>query len=134
MYSTFKELGLKAPDTGPGSIGERFGETFDEKNLALMTESGRFFYINKGFEVFKDYPVAGQDSVHSAGLRHCLMDRQFTSHYGIRSDIYGGKYFYSDNQYIQVIAETGVSRCCLICSVSSRYACDVLERTENGVR
>src|SRR5690606_20641725 len=29
-------------------------------------------------------------------------------HYGIRSDIYGGKYFYSDNQYIQIITETGI--------------------------
>ena len=65
--------------TGPGSIGERFGETFDENNLALMSESGRFFYINKGFEVFKDNPVTGLDSVHSAGLRHCLMDRQSIS-------------------------------------------------------
>ncbi len=44
-----------------------------------MTESGRFFYINKGFEVFKDYPVAGLDSVHSAGLQHCHMDRQSIS-------------------------------------------------------
>ena len=55
----FQTLGLKVPPTGPGSIGERFGETFDENNLALMSESGRFFYINKGFEVFKDIPMTG---------------------------------------------------------------------------
>ncbi|MBE1556658.1 O-antigen ligase family protein [Sporosarcina limicola] len=101
-------LGIKAPDTGPGSIGERFGETFDEKNLALMSESGRFFYINKGFEIFKDYPVIGAGFGSFGGSATLSYGSPIYKHHGIRSDIYGGKYFYSDNQYIQVIAETGV--------------------------
>ncbi|AMQ07644.1 O-antigen ligase family protein [Sporosarcina psychrophila] len=106
----FKELGLvAAPDTSPGSIAERFGETFDQKNLALMTESGRFFYINKGFEVFKDYPVAGAGFGSFGGSATLSYGSPIYKFYGIRSDIYGGKYFYSDNQYIQVIAETGVA-------------------------
>ncbi|MER2089020.1 MAG: O-antigen ligase family protein [Sporosarcina sp.] len=104
----FETLGLQAPPTGPGSIGERFGETFDQKNLALMTESGRFFYINKGFEVFKDYPVAGAGFGSFGGSATLSYGSPIYKYYGIRSDIYGGKYFYSDNQYIQVIAETGV--------------------------
>ena len=104
----FQSLGLEAPPTGPGSIGERFGETFDEKNLALMTESGRFFYINKGFEVFKDYPVTGAGFGSFGGSATLSYGSPIYKYYGIRSDIYGGKYFYSDNQYIQVIAETGV--------------------------
>lgn len=105
----FETLGLEKPPTGPGSIGERFGETFDQKNLALMTESGRFFYINKGFEVFKDYPIAGAGFGSFGGSATLSYGSPIYKYYGIRSDIYGGKYFYSDNQYIQVIAETGVA-------------------------
>ena len=103
----FQTLGLKVPPTGPGSIGERFGETFDENNLALMSESGRFFYINKGFEVFKDSPITGTGFGSFGGSATLSYGSPIYHHYGIRSDIYGGKYFYSDNQYIQVIAETG---------------------------
>ena len=104
----FQSLGLKAASIGSGSIGERFGETFDQSNLALMTESGRFFYIEKGFEVFKDYPVAGAGFGSFGGSATLSYGSPIYKFYGIRSDIYGGKYFYSDNQYIQVIAETGV--------------------------
>ncbi|MFS0575623.1 O-antigen ligase family protein [Sporosarcina sp. 179-K 3D1 HS] len=103
-----QSLGVTAPQTGPGSIGERFGETFDEKNLALMTESGRFFYIKKGFEIFKDSPVMGTGFGSFGGSATLSYGSPIYNHYGIRSDIYGGKYFYSDNQYIQVITETGV--------------------------
>ncbi|WP_342510036.1 O-antigen ligase family protein [Sporosarcina sp. FSL K6-2383] len=103
----FAKLGLEAPPTGPGSIGERFNETFDEKNLALMSESGRFFYIEKGFEVFKDNPVTGTGFGSFGGSATLSYGSPIYKYYGIRSDIYGGKYFYSDNQYIQVIAETG---------------------------
>ncbi len=102
-----ESVGFDPPSEEPGSIGGRFGETFDEKNLALMSESGRFFYINKGFEVFKDYPVTGAGFGSFGGSATLSYGSPIYNHYGIRSDIYGGKYFYSDNQYIQVIAETG---------------------------
>lgn len=105
-----QELGVEVeqkPD-GAGSIGGRFGETFDEKNLALMTESGRFFYISKGFEIFKDQPITGTGFGSFGGSATLSYGSPIYDHYGISSDIYGGKYFYSDNQYIQVIAETGV--------------------------
>ncbi|KAA0966883.1 O-antigen ligase family protein [Sporosarcina sp. ANT_H38] len=104
----FQTLGLKADPIKPGSISDRFGETFDQSNLALMTESGRFFYIEKGFEVFKDNPVAGAGFGSFGGSATLSYGSPIYKFYGIRSDIYGGKYFYSDNQYIQVIAETGV--------------------------
>lgn len=103
------KLGVEPPeDLAIGSIGNRFGETFDEKNLALMTESGRFFYINKGFEIFKVYPITGTGFGSFGGSATLSYGSPFYDHYGIRSDIYGGKYFYSDNQYIQIITETGI--------------------------
>lgn len=104
----FEKYGLNVEPGGSGSIGGRFSETFDEKNLALMTESGRFFYIAKGFEVFKDNVVTGTGFGSFGGSATLSYGSPIYKYYGIRSDIYGGKYFYSDNQYIQVIAETGV--------------------------
>lgn len=101
-------LGVEPPDDLTGSIGGRFGETFDEKNLALMSESGRFFYISKGFEIFKAYPVIGSGFGSFGGSATLSYGSPIYDHYGIRSDVYGGKYFYSDNQYIQIITETGV--------------------------
>jgi putative inorganic carbon (hco3(-)) transporter len=94
-------------DHGSGGIGNRFKETFDDENLELMSQSGRFFYIKKGFEVFKDHPVTGTGFGTFGGSATLSYGSPIYDEYGIRSDIYGGKYFYSDNQYIQVIAETG---------------------------
>lgn len=103
----FQSLGLEAPDGASGSIGGRFEETFDEENLALMSQSGRLFYIKKGFEVFSDYPITGSGFGTFGGSATLSYGSPIYDEYGIRSDIYGGKNFYSDNQYIQVIAETG---------------------------
>ena len=105
----FQSLGLEAPvGGGAGSIGGRVNETFDQENLALMAQSGRIFYLKKGFEVFRDYPITGSGFGTFGGAATLSYDSPIYDEYGIRSDIYGGKNFYSDNQYIQVIAETGV--------------------------
>ncbi|WP_442596390.1 O-antigen ligase family protein [Neobacillus sp. D3-1R] len=100
--------GLQGPGGGAGGISDRLKGTFDEDNLDLMVESGRIYYIKKGFEVFKDYPVLGSGFATFGDSATLSYGSPIYPHYGIRSDIYGGKYFYSDNQYIQVIAETGV--------------------------
>lgn len=96
-----------APEDSIGGLGSRFNETFDDETLELMSESGRFFYIKKGFEVLADYPVTGAGFGTFGGSATLSYDSPIYEDYGIRSDIYGGKNFYSDNQYIQVIAETG---------------------------
>jgi putative inorganic carbon (hco3(-)) transporter len=90
-----------------GDLTDRLGGTFDEKNMDLMTESGRIFYIKKGFQVFMDYPMMGSGFGTFGDSATLSYGSPIYTHYGIRSDIYGGKNFYSDNQYIQVIAETG---------------------------
>jgi len=104
----FQSLGLEAPEGGSGSIGGRFEETFNEENLALMSQSGRIFYLKKGFEVFSDYPITGSGFGTFGGSATLSYGSPIYDEYGIRSDIYGGKNFYSDNQYIQIIAETGI--------------------------
>jgi putative inorganic carbon (hco3(-)) transporter len=94
-------------DNPGGTLGGRLGELTSEENIDLMVESGRIFYIKKGFEVFKDYPVLGSGFGTFGDSATLSYGSPIYQNYGIRSDIYGGKNFYSDNQYIQVIAETG---------------------------
>ncbi|CAG9608486.1 O-antigen ligase family protein [Pseudoneobacillus rhizosphaerae] len=94
-------------DNVGGTLGGRLGELTSEENIDLMVESGRIFYIKKGFEVFKDYPVLGSGFGTFGDSATLSYGSPIYQNYGIRSDIYGGKNFYSDNQYIQVIAETG---------------------------
>lgn len=93
---------------GAGSFKNRLKATFDEENVDLMVQSGRIFYIKKGFEVFMDYPVVGTGFATFGDSATLSYGSPIYEEYGIRSEIYGGKNFYSDNQYIQVIAETGV--------------------------
>lgn len=105
-----KNLGVEnniAPEEETTSISDRFAGTFDEDTISKMNESGRVFYIKKGFEVLKDYPITGAGFGTFGGSATLVYDSPIYEKYEIRSDIYGGKNFYSDNQYIQVIAETG---------------------------
>ncbi|MBM7607999.1 O-antigen ligase [Lysinibacillus composti] len=94
-------------EVSSGGLSNRFKETIDSETIELMTQSGRLFYIKKGFEVLSDYPLTGAGFGTFGGSATLSYDSPIYEEYGIRSDIYGGKNFYSDNQYIQVIAETG---------------------------
>nr|WP_106783677.1 O-antigen ligase family protein [Lysinibacillus timonensis] len=105
-----ESIGIENPNgssSSLGGLGNRFAETFDEDTLGLAAESGRLFYIKKGFEILADYPLTGAGFGTFGGSATLSYDSPIYEEYGIRSDIYGGKNFYSDNQYIQVIAETG---------------------------
>ncbi len=101
------DLGESNIDAPSGGLLNRFSETVASDTIELMNQSGRLFYIKKGFEVLKDYPVTGAGFGTFGGSATLSYDSPIYEKYEIRSDIYGGKNFYSDNQYIQVIAETG---------------------------
>lgn len=106
QYVQSLDLDLDQGHGGEG-ISDRLSKTFNEENLDLMAESGRIYYIKKGLEVFKDFPVMGSGFGTFGDSATLSYGSPIYLDYGIRSDIYGGKNFYSDNQYIQVIAETG---------------------------
>ena len=103
----YDKLGIGKNPAITGGIGSRLSETINDENMELMVASGRVFYIKKGFEVFKDHPITGTGFGSFGGSATLSYGSPIYEEYGIRSDIYGGKNFYSDNQYIQVIAETG---------------------------
>lgn len=103
-----KSLGVEAPDgSSIGSISDRFGQTFDEKNIERMTSNGRIFYIKKGFEIFKDHPITGTGFGTFGGAATIAYGSPIYEEYGIDLSIYFENKIYSDNQYIQVITETG---------------------------
>lgn len=105
--SFVKYLGVEAPDGTVGSLSDRFGQMLDDKNVDRMVSNGRIFYIKKGFEIYKDYPIAGSGFGTFGGAATISYGSPIYSDYGIDLSIYFENKIYSDNQYIQIIAETG---------------------------
>lgn len=100
-------LGVEAPEGIAGGIGDRLNQTLDEKNIERMTSNGRIFYIKKGFEILSDYPLTGAGFGTFGGAATVSYGSPIYEEYGIDLSIYFENKIYSDNQYIQIIAETG---------------------------
>ncbi|QDP41597.1 O-antigen ligase family protein [Radiobacillus deserti] len=93
---------------GGGGIGDRFSSSFDEEQVARSSESGRLFFIEKGFEVFMDHPIIGTGFGTFGDSAALVYSSPIYEDYGLAGIYdYKGKDFYSDNQYIQIIAQTG---------------------------
>lgn len=105
-----KSWGVENAGGGDGEgkgLGKRLEDTLDPETLRLMTESGRFFYLKVGYAIYKDNPIVGSGFATFGDSATLSYGSPLYDELGIDSDIYGGRYPYSDNQYIQVIAETG---------------------------
>ncbi|MDX8361175.1 O-antigen ligase family protein [Cytobacillus sp. IB215316] len=104
-------------DYGKGGFINRIQHTVDDETQILTAETGRIYFIEKGFEVFKDYPMMGSGFATFGDSATLSFSSPIYEKYNIYSDGYGegseNKYyfqnFYTDNQYIQVIAETGAA-------------------------
>ncbi|MEZ7172907.1 O-antigen ligase family protein [Sporosarcina sp. OR05] len=95
--------------TGPAEPGESFAvestrikETFNTDTFEKSKTTGRLFIVYKGFEIFKDYPVIGTGFGTFGDSASKVYSSPYYSHYDVQFNIY------SDNQYIQVITQTGV--------------------------
>ncbi|PAQ13814.1 hypothetical protein CD798_13380 [Bacillaceae bacterium SAOS 7] len=81
---------------------DRFKETFDQNTVELSKTSGRLFIVTKGLEVFRDHLIIGTgfatfgDSATKSYLSPIYKKYEIPSH------------IYADNQYIQVMAQTGI--------------------------
>lgn len=80
----------------------RMQETFDPGTLQLSKDTGRLFVIKKGFEIFKDHPIIGTGFSTYGDSASKSYASPIYKHYKIGFNIY------ADDQYIIVIAETGV--------------------------
>lgn len=91
----------KKYDQSDGKASDRITGTFDETTLEGSKTSGRLYIVKKGFEIFQDHPVIG------TGFG--TYGDSATLSYGspVYEDYEISLRFYSDNQYIQIIVQTG---------------------------
>jgi len=96
-------------EDGKGSLGDRFNSTFEDEDVERSTSTGRIFYIKKGFEIFKDSPVIGTGFATFGDSATLVYSSPLYKDYGLAGIYdYRDKDFFSDNQYIQIIVQTGV--------------------------
>lgn len=87
---------------GQSGFSDRIGTTFSDETVTGSQSSGRLFIVKKGFEVFMDHPVIGSGFVTFGDSTTLSQSSPLYEEYEI------GHNFYSDNQYIQIIAQTGI--------------------------
>jgi putative inorganic carbon (hco3(-)) transporter len=81
----------------------RFKNAFSSENMSLSSEDGRLFYIKKGLVIFKDHPIIGTGfGTYGDSSTQSYLSPIYKK-YGIENTL-----FYTDNQYIQIIVETGI--------------------------
>ncbi|HZG71143.1 MAG TPA: O-antigen ligase family protein, partial [Chondromyces sp.] len=81
---------------------KRLKETFEQSTIELSRQTGRLFIVEKGFEIFKDHPIVGTGFATYGDSATKSYSSPIYDDYDIEFDIY------ADNQYIQVIAQTGI--------------------------
>jgi putative inorganic carbon (hco3(-)) transporter len=88
--------------TGKNGGLNRFKEALSEETIELSTADGRVYYVKKAIEVFKDKPIFGYGFATFGGSATQTYSSPIYEKYEIAWN------FYSDNQYIQILAETGI--------------------------
>ncbi|MEO2077646.1 MAG: O-antigen ligase family protein [Bacillus sp. (in: firmicutes)] len=99
-YLTGEDQEGYGADKDSGS--KRFKNTFSEETIGQSSSSGRLYYVKKAVEVFKDHPIIGTGFGTFGGAATLAYSSPIYEDYGIETN------FYSDNQYILVLAETGI--------------------------
>ncbi|WP_080843971.1 O-antigen ligase family protein [Cytobacillus gottheilii] len=80
----------------------RYKDAFSKTTLEQSMSAGRIYYVQKGVEIFKDYPIIGSGFATFGGAATLSYSSPIYEDYNIDRD------FYSDNQYILVLVETGI--------------------------
>lgn len=93
-----------AEDAGGFEVEKtRIKETFNANTFEKSMTTGRLYVVSKGFEVFKDYPLIGSGFATFGDSAAKSFGSPIYKDYDIGVNIY------SDNQYIQIIAQTGIA-------------------------
>lgn len=86
----------------PNTFLGRIMSTFSAKEIKSSKADGRLYRLAKGFEVFSDNPVSGTGFGTFGSAASLSYKPALYKEYYIRST------FYSDNQYIVILVETGI--------------------------
>jgi O-antigen ligase len=81
---------------------KRFENAFSDQTVEQSSSSGRIYRVKKAIEIFKDHPVIGTGFATFGGAATITYSSPIYKHYGINTN------FYSDNQYILILVETGI--------------------------
>jgi O-antigen ligase len=100
--TSYDEQGDANESESESEGGKRFKNTFSDETIGQSSSSGRIFYVKKAIEVLKDHPIIGTGFGTFGGAATLAYSSPIYENYGIETD------FYSDNQYILILAETGV--------------------------
>lgn len=82
-------------------FSKRMTEAFNKETIQKSTEWGRLYIVKQGFEIFMDYPIIGTGFGTYGDSASLSYPSPIYEKYRITTQIY------SDNQYIQVITQTG---------------------------
>lgn len=90
-------------DTGGFEVeSNRLAGTFNKSTFEKSMTTGRLFIVVKGFEIFKDHPIIGTGFATYGDSASKSYSSPIYNEYEIGYDIY------ADNQYIQIITQTGI--------------------------
>jgi O-antigen ligase len=91
-------------DQSDTTATERLKGTFERDQIEKYAETGRLYYVKKGLLIFKDHPIIGTGFDTFGDSATLSYPSPIYEQYHIGEGIH----VYSDNQYIQVIAQTGI--------------------------
>jgi putative inorganic carbon (HCO3(-)) transporter len=97
-----KEKSALSQQADESHAEKRLKETFEGSTIEQSQNSGRLFIVKKGLQIFKDHPVIGSGFSTFGDSATKSYSSPIYKHYGITFNLY------SDDQYIQIIAQTGV--------------------------
>ncbi|WP_256243038.1 O-antigen ligase [Bacillus sp. V3B] len=85
-----------------GDFRKRMTEAFDKSTIEQSSQWGRLYIVKKGLEIFVDHPIIGTGFGTFGDSASLSYPSPIIDQYQIPSGIY------SDNQYIQIITQTGI--------------------------
>ncbi len=87
------------------TVYDRMGELNTEEIIEQSRTDGRLFFLEKGLEIFKDYPILGTGFGTYGSAASMNWEPPLYEKYELP---YG---FYADNEYIKDLVETGIIGC-----------------------
>jgi hypothetical protein len=81
----------------------RFKEGFSNDTIQKSAEWGRLYIVFKGLEIFLDHPLIGTGFATYGDSATLSYPSPINDEYGLPNEMY------SDNQYIQILVQTGVA-------------------------
>lgn len=113
MTSSTEELSASVPlenlqvgnipiPEGDQALSKRFSDMYSDETLSQSTEWGRLYVVYKGLEIFIDHPIIGTGLATFGDSATLAFSSPIYQEYGIDENLY------TDNQYIQILVQTGL--------------------------